>query len=110
MRKPLFQPIDWADKNFRRNIRFFWAEFWHAMGADVIITGISRKYIDFLYFGAEMFYIFPWARARKESKRFYSIIDWVAFNTFDEYHAEIAAINKDLWECNKRWESQFVDM
>ncbi len=101
MRKPLFPQIDWADKNFRRNILLFWTEFWWMMGLNVFVTGISFEYVDFFYYGAEMFYIFPWAK--KSGKKFYSVVDWVAFDTFEEYHWEIKNQDEELEELNEKW-------
>lgn len=103
MRKPLFSQIDWADKNFRRNAALFWAEFWWQMGANIFPIGISLKYVDFFYHGAEMFYIFPWAR--RGAKKFYSVVDWLPFNTFEEYHLEIAKQDAELEILNKKCES-----
>lgn len=103
MRKCLFKPIDWADNNFRRNVSLFWIEFWWQMGLNIIPFKLSFKYVDFFYRGADMFYIFPWAR--KSGKRFCSIVDWLYFDSFEEYHQEIEKQDKELKELNKKWES-----
>lgn len=55
-----------------------------------------------------MFYIFPWAR--KGSKRFCSPVDWISFDSFEEYHREMKIMDDQLEEYNKKWEAAQKDL
>jgi hypothetical protein len=108
VRKPLFSQIDWSDNDFRRNMSLFWIEFWWQMGLNIIPFKLSFKYVDFFYRGADMFYIFPWAR--RGAKKFYSVVDWLPFDTFEEYHFEMKRQDKELEELNKKWQETQKDL
>ena len=105
MRKPIFEPIDWSDKrNFRAHCFRFWIDFWWTSGFNVFPLGISWKYFDFWYHGTGMFYIFPWAR--KGSKKFCSPVDWISFDTFEEYHRELKIMDSYLEDLDKKREAE----